>query len=240
MRSAIISVFSPIVGVLLLLSAAPQVASARIVFDPTDYAQNLLQAAGALEQIHNQIASLQNEAQMLENMAKELTPLGHSSLDALVSALQRIDSLMQRAEGVSFDAAVTRDALARYYTQEPVADPQTAELVKAADARWRQALGAYRNSLALQAEIVANMIEDQAVLPVLVDQSQAAVGSLQATQVGNQLLALSTKQQLQIQNLLAAQFRAEALEEARQAKAEEAARATSRQFLGSGSAYTPH
>jgi len=40
-----------------------------IVFDPSNYAENVLQAARALEQINNQIQSLQNEAQMLINQA---------------------------------------------------------------------------------------------------------------------------------------------------------------------------
>ena len=35
----------------------------RIVYDPSNYAQNVLTAARTLEQINNQITSLQNEAQ---------------------------------------------------------------------------------------------------------------------------------------------------------------------------------
>src|SRR3546814_15205742 len=74
-------------------------------------------------------------------------------------------------------------------------------------------------------------------LSALVTASQGAVGSLQAQQATNQLLALSTKQQLQIQNLMAAQYRSEALDQARKAQAEEAARAATARFLGSGPAY---
>ncbi|MCP3055733.1 P-type conjugative transfer protein TrbJ, partial [Aurantimonas sp. LRZ36] len=39
---------------------APPASAAWIVYDPTNYAQNVLQAARALEQINNQITSLQN------------------------------------------------------------------------------------------------------------------------------------------------------------------------------------
>jgi P-type conjugative transfer protein TrbJ len=46
-----------------------------IVFDPSNYAENIVQAARALEQINNQIASLQNEAQMLINQARNLASL---------------------------------------------------------------------------------------------------------------------------------------------------------------------
>jgi hypothetical protein len=41
---------------------APSASAAWIVYDPTNYAQNVLQAARALEQINNQITSLQNRA----------------------------------------------------------------------------------------------------------------------------------------------------------------------------------
>jgi len=43
----------------------------------------------------------------------------------------------------------------------------------------------------------------------------------------------------QIQNLMAAQYRAEALDQARKAEAEQAARSATDRFLGPGHAYTP-
>ena len=50
-----------------------------VVYDPTNYVQNFLSAARALEQINNQIQSLQNEAQMLINQARNLASLPYSS-----------------------------------------------------------------------------------------------------------------------------------------------------------------
>jgi P-type conjugative transfer protein TrbJ len=72
-----------------------------------------------------------------------------------------------------------------------------------------------------------------------VNASQGAVGALQAQQATNQLIALSTKQQLQIQTLMAAQYRASAVEQARNAEAEEEARAATTLFLGTSNAYAP-
>lgn len=60
-----------------------------------------------------------------------------------------------------------------------------------------------------------------------------------AEQATNQLLALTAKQQFQIQQMMAAQFRAEAQEQARRATQGAEARAATKKFLGSGSAYTP-
>ena len=46
---------------LLTLPVTIRTASAQIVYDPSNYAQNVIQAARALEQINNQITSLQNQ-----------------------------------------------------------------------------------------------------------------------------------------------------------------------------------
>jgi type IV secretion system protein TrbJ len=62
---------------------------------------------------------------------------------------------------------------------------------------------------------------------------------LQAQQATNQLLALTAKQQFQLQNLMAAQFRSESMEAARRTQAETEAQAATKKFLGDGKAYTP-
>ena len=74
-----------------------------IVYDPTNYAQNLLTAARTLEQINNQITSLQNEAQMLINQARNLASLPYSSLQALQQNVQRTQQLLGQAQNIAFD-----------------------------------------------------------------------------------------------------------------------------------------
>jgi len=64
-------------------------AHALIVFDPSNYAQNVLTAARSLEQITNQITSLQNQAQMLINQARNLASLPYSALQQLQQNVQR-------------------------------------------------------------------------------------------------------------------------------------------------------
>ena len=60
-----------------------------IVLDPSNLIQNIMTAARALEQINNQIRSLQNEAQMLMNEAKNLTSLDFSALNELRDVYKR-------------------------------------------------------------------------------------------------------------------------------------------------------
>src|SRR3546814_14273421 len=70
------------------------------VFDPGNYSQNLLTAARTLQQINNQIQSLQNEANMLVNQAKNLTRIDFPELQALTQTLPQVDRLMAPAQGI--------------------------------------------------------------------------------------------------------------------------------------------
>jgi P-type conjugative transfer protein TrbJ len=214
-------------------------AVAITVFDPSNFAQNVIQAARALQQINNQIQALQNQAVMLQNMAKHLQRLDYSSLGQITGALQRIDGLMNQAEGIAFEVGATDAAFQQQFPEQYDAAVTTDRFVADARTRWRNSMSAYRQTMRIQAQVVENVQADGATLSELVTASQGAVGSLQAQQATNQLLALSAKQQLQIQNLMAAQYRSEALDQARKAQAEEAARAATARFLGSGKAYTP-
>ncbi len=70
------------------LAAAIGPAQAQwIVFDPTNYAQNVLTAARELQQVNNQIQSLENQATMLINQAKNLASLPYSSLAQLEQSI---------------------------------------------------------------------------------------------------------------------------------------------------------
>ena len=236
-------VFKPFcLGVVLALVFAATVAlpaQALSVFDSANFTQNLLTAVRSLQQVNNQVRSLQNEAQVLINMSRHLRRMDYSSLDQLNRAIAQIHLMMQRAGGIAFEVAATDRAFAARYPKHY--DDMTANdrLAQDARARWAHAMDAYQHTLRVQAHISQSLTADQSLVQSLVNASQGAVGSLQAQQAGNQLLALSIQQQAKTQQLLAAQFRAAALTDARRAAAEEQARARFARFIGDGKAYTP-
>ncbi|MDD4616388.1 MAG: P-type conjugative transfer protein TrbJ [Alphaproteobacteria bacterium] len=219
-----------------VLLAAP--AHAFIVFDPSNYSQNVLTAARTLEEINNQVRQLQNEAVMLENMAKNLSNLNYSSLSQMTGALNNIGTLMTQADGLSFNLSQLESQWEQQYPDSYDATVTTNDVAVAARQRWQNAMDAFRQTMQVQSQIVQNVRADQPILSDLVNQSQSAEGALQAQQASNQLIALSTKQQMQIQEMMASQFRAQSEDAARKAQAEEAARETTKQFLGSETAYT--
>jgi P-type conjugative transfer protein TrbJ len=223
----------PVLAALLgaaALALAPAPALALPVFDASNHAQNVVLAARALRQINQQI-------EMLQNQAMHLRRLDHSSLPAMTGALARIDRLIGEAGGIAASVASVNASFRALHPGGGAAG--SAEAVRNAEARWESSMAAFRQTMGVQAQIVANVRADGAVLGELVRQSQGAVGGLQAAQATNQLLALAAKQQFQIQTLMAAQYRAEAIEQARRAQAESEARERARRFLGRGAAYTP-
>ena len=177
---------------------------------------------------------------MLQNMARNLTSLNFSSLGAMTSDLQQISNLMNQAQGISFDVQSVETIFNQRYPQQYGAGTSIAQLVADARARWQDARSAFQQTMMVQSQIAQTVQSDTSKLGDLVNASQEAVGALQAQQATNQLLALSIKQQLQVQTLLAAQGRAEALNDANKAEAEEEGRAAFTSFLGTSSAYSPN
>jgi len=209
------------------------------VFDPTNYSQNLLTAARTLTQINNQIQSLQNEATMLINQAKNLTRIDFPQLQQLTQNLQQIDRLMAQAQGIDFRIDGLDQQFSRLFPNDFNQALTTNQRVIDAKTRLDTAMAGFRQTMGVQSQVVANVQADAGTLSEIVAKSQGAEGGLQAQQATNQLLALSAKQQFQIQNLMAAQYRAEATEAARRAQAEAEGRAATKKFLGTGQAYTP-
>lgn len=220
-----------------LLTSMP--AHAQItVFDPTNYSQNILTAARTLQQINNQIQSLQNEATMLRGLELNLARTDFPDFVALVSRMQEIGALIQQAQGIAFRVGQV-DQQFRQLFPDFDARVGTSGIAAQAKAQLDTAMAGFRHTMKVQADVAENIEADAATLQKLSEKSQNAVGALQVAQATNQLLALAAKQQLQIQQLLAAQFRADATDAARRAQAEIDGRAATKKFLGSGTAYTP-
>ncbi len=222
------------VGV-LIMPAQAQMA----VFDGSNFAQNVLQAARALQQINNQIQQLQNEATMLQNMGKNLSSLNTSQLSTMISALTQISNLMNQGNGIAFNVNSTNSAWTSSFPSSYAVGTSSSSLAVNAQTRWQQSMAAYQQTLQVQAQVAQNVQSDATTLSSLVNTSQGAVGNLQVLQATNQLLALATKQQLQVQSLMAAQYRANSLDTARKAEDETSAQTEFTTFLGSNQAYTP-
>ena len=226
---------------LLGLALVPPLARAQFaVIDVANLAQNIVTAARTLQEVDNQITQIQQFVQMLQNQARNLSSLPFSSLQQLDQSIRDITSLMNRAQGVLYDVQNVQTQFQRYYPTSIAPSSPDAQLLADAETRWQYSLSAFQHTMEVQSEIVRTLPADEAQMDALVGASQDAVGILQATQAGNQLLALQSKQLGETQALLASAARAQAIEQARQAEAEEQAREQYSRFIGTGpGSYTP-
>jgi len=223
---------------MLASPAHAQFGFGRIVYDPSNYAQNVLTAARTLEQINNQITSLQNEAQMLINQARNLASLPHSSLQQLQQNVQRTQQLLGQAQNIAFEVGQIDQAFQQQYGNVSLSATD-AQLVADARSRWENTVGGLQDAMRVQAGAVGNIDTNHAEMAALVGQSQGATGALQATQAGNQLLALQSQQLSDLIAVISANGRADALTEAERATAAEQGRIQRERFLTPGTGYQP-
>jgi len=218
---------------------ATAVRAQMMVYDPSNYAQNVLQAARALQQINNQITSLQNQTQMLLNQAKNLTSLPYSSLQTIEQSLARTQQLLNEAQRLAYDVNQIDQGFQRLYPQGYTGATSSQQLISDAKERWQNSLAAYQDALRVQAGAVANLDTTRTDTEALVSSSQSAVGALQAVQAGNQLVALQTRQLVDLTAVIAAQSRAQSLAGARTSANQEQAREQLSRFLGGTQSYQP-
>ena len=209
-----------------------------IVYDPTNYAQNVLTAARTLQQVNQQITQLQNEATMLINQARNLASLPYSSLQQLQQSVQRTQQLLAEAQGIALNVQQIDRAFQTTYGNASMSASDQA-LVAGARERWQNTVGGLQDAMRVQAGVVGNIDTNRSEMSALVGQSQGATGALQATQAGNQLLALQAQQLADLTAVVAANGRAQSLSEAERAAAAEQGREQRRRFLTPGTGYQP-
>ncbi len=225
---------APIALVPILMTPA----HALIVFDPSNYAQNVLTAARTLEQINHQITSLQNEASMLINQARNLASLPYSALQQLQQNVQKTQALLSQAQNIAFNVQQIDQMFTQKYGNVSMSATDQ-QLVADARSRWQNTVGGLQDAMRVQAGVVGNIDTNRMQMSNLVSQSQGATGALQATQAGNQILALQSQQLSDLVALISANGRASALTEAERSAAAEQGREQRRRFLTPGAGYTP-
>lgn len=212
-----------------MLSTAAQAQFGGVVYDPTNFSQNVLTAARTLQQINNQIQQIQQQAASLINEGRNLASLPISTLQTLEAQVDQTRQLLGEAQRIAYDVADVRQVFDSRYRGSALSGSQ-AQLVANANARWEDSVGAFEDAMRVQAGIVGNLGATRSSVTMLVNASQSATGALQAAQAGNQLLALQAQQLADLTAAIAAQGRAEALASARGAASEAEARERFRRF----------
>jgi type IV secretion system protein TrbJ len=225
-----------------LLSFAPTCKPAHAqfaVFDASNFAENIMTAARELQQVNNEIQSLENQATMLIDQAKNLASLPYSTLAQLDQSINRTQQLLNQAQNIGYDVTTINQAFTQVYPQNYSSTTSSQQLEADAQTRWENARAGYQDAMNVQAGVVQNLATTHAEVDTLVSSSQSAVGALQASQAGNQILSVESGQLADITALIAAQGRAAALAGAADTESQEQAQTDLNQFLSTGSGYQP-
>ena len=225
-----------------VISVGAAVSPARaqwIVFDPTNYSQNVLTAARALEEVNNQIQSLENEAKMLANEAKNLASLPYSSLTQLEQSISQTEQLLSQAQRIGYSVGAIDQAFRQVYPQSYSGSTSSTQLLAGAQTRWQNSLSGFQDAMRVQAGVVQNLDATRSQINALISSSQSASGALQAAQSGNQLIGLQSTQIADLTAVMSAIARAQSLEGARNVANEAQAQQQLTSFLNYGSGYQP-
>ena len=169
----------------------PTQAKAFVVFDPSNFAQNVLSAIRALTSNINEARMIANEVISLSNEAKNLTSLPfdiiqeyNSQFSDLFTAVGSVNGLMQNLQTLQSQFESLYPDFSQIY--DPVSRSSMAtDMEKQIQTTREMMLGASQTG----AQVLQNLPTTQAQLDRLLSDSQGAVGILQATQAGNQIAA---------------------------------------------------
>src|SRR5262245_52473141 len=172
----------------------------EIVYDPTNYAQNVMTAAHTLEQIHNQIQQLEQATRMLTKNPLQLSP-------ELANSITQTRKLFAEAQDIAFDLQKVGQDFRNLYPDQ-YSDMNLGDML-AQSKRWIEAdRRSVKSAMEAQARAAEAIAASQGQIDRALLSSSAAEGQTGAVQAGNQLLGVTAAQLIQIHTLLIAQGRA--------------------------------
>lgn len=209
-----------------------------IVYDPTNYAQNVLTAARELQQINNQIQQIENQTTSLINQAKNLASMPYSLVSTITSQIQRTEQLISQAQRIAYSVSSIDQAFTQNYGAINLNLSQQ-QMIAQAQQRWQTSVSGLQDAMRMQATVVGNITTNRANVTTLGASSQSATGALQASQVNNQLLVQISQQLSDLIALEAANGRARALIDADRATNQNQGATQLSTFLTPGAGYQP-
>jgi hypothetical protein len=136
-----------------------------------------------LQQVNNEIQSLESQATMLINQARNLASLPYSALAQLEAQIQRTEQLLQQAQRIAYGVTQINQAFTTTYPQSYPLSTSAQQLVTDAQTRWQNALGGFQDAMTAQAGAGQNLDTTRTQITALVSNSQSATGALTAIDI---------------------------------------------------------
>ena len=225
----------------LSLTVLPPPASAAfgvgdIVYDPTNYAQNVLTAVRALQSNINEAMEIANQLHQIEMEARNLARLPQEAWDSVRSDLNQLRQLAQSASGISY-------ALQRLSTQFKEMYPgyQAPTHYEQQYQQWTDnSLNGIQQALKAAQQQSQQFEQESTNTQSLTDLSSTADGQMQALQAGN-MIALQMVNQLQeLRQLQVMEMQAQNTYMATQIQNDASEKAAVKNWLDRNKSFVPH
>jgi P-type conjugative transfer protein TrbJ len=175
-----------------------------IVYDPSNYAQNLESAIQAVKQVENQYVQIQNQFTQLANEAKNLTG-DHTNIAGLRTAFQNLITMNNYIKGLIADYTRAQAAWDRTYPKFSTynGNLSASDYANHVAQAWQNTNAALLNSATGNAIVVSNRGITKAAVDDLLASSDTAAGALQAAQIGHKLAVAQVEQLAELTQIVA-------------------------------------
>lgn len=235
-----------VVIVAWLIICCPPVAKAlfgvgdtAIVWDPSNWVQNMLQVFYTAEEVSQTVQIIQNQVLMLERMALQVKQLQFSAVPIIGEPLATLQRIYDNAQQIFFNAALIQENFKELYQPFHVQAWGGAEFfAKGWD--WNQAVrDAHWVAMQQQAAVPHTLEVTIGAMDSTLAHSEAATGELQALQAGNQALGIVSSQLSTLNTLIATQAQAQATRDMMEAAARDQAMQNGERWLQDFAKVTP-
>jgi P-type conjugative transfer protein TrbJ len=200
---------------------------ALVVYDPTNYLQNLKTAVSAAQMLVNQAKQLRNDLLNLTNLDNTLSA---NNLARIKGNLAELVALQKNITGLVWDYRQMQQAWDSVYRDFGYYNGLSgAAYANQANTLLNQTNRAIYDAMKAQG-LTAQIGDDAANLEQLLTASQSAPGALAAAQAGNQIAGVQAQQLMRMETVMAASYRAESAYAAERVQREANARANARRL----------
>jgi P-type conjugative transfer protein TrbJ len=222
MRKILMIVLMACLAVFIVLPA-----QAFVVYDPTNYLQNLKTAISTAQMLLNQAQQLQND---LLNLTKLDDNLAATNLATLKGNLSDLATLQKNLIGLVWDYRKIQQAWDAVYKDFTYYNGLSGTAyANQANTMLNQTNRAIYDAMKAQG-LTAQTGKDAENLQQLLTASQSAPGSLAAAQAGNQIAGMQAQQLLRIETVMTASYRVESTYAAERVQREAGARANAQRL----------
>lgn len=180
------------IAAVLAGAAIPVVVEALVVFDPSNWAENVAQVSGQVTEIANQASALANQVSQINNQLQQLQRLASGDFSAIVglAAEQNADlaNLLTTAATLQYSLNTVQAQINAAFPQGAVQWGSYNMANLGAQRQQWDALITEAGSTAARAQTSLNRIQDRnQTLANLMTASDGAGGDVRQAQIGNQI-----------------------------------------------------